>query len=156
MYGIRDAWDMATNENFNGKLMLRLVTIDEINDYWLSVREGLNRLLEKAPDSWKPEDVYMELMLNRSGLYVAEDVDGLMGFAVLTPFNRYGNLVLHIWVAVNNRNHDDLVFAVDEVKAMAEQIGAKYITYSSVRKGSLRACKEIGFIPTHQNFIYEV
>jgi len=136
--------------------MLRLVAINEINDYWPEIREGINRLLNKAPDTWKAEDVYMELMLNKSGLYVAEDADGLMGFTVLTPFNQYGNLVLHIWIAVNNRNHDDMVFASDEVKSIAEQIGAKYITYSSVRKGSLRTCKEIGFTPSHQNFIYEV
>jgi hypothetical protein len=136
--------------------MLRLIPINEINDYWADVKTGLNRVLEKAPDTWKVEDAYVELMSNKSGLYVADDDCGIMGFTILTPFMQYGDLILHIWVAVNNRNHDDLVFATDEVKKIAEEIGAKYITYSSVRKGMSKACKEIGFEPTHQNFRYEV
>jgi len=136
--------------------MLRLIPINEINEYWTDVRTGLNRLLEKAPDTWKVEDVYFELVTNKSGLYVAEDDDGLIGFTILSPFTQYGDIILHIWVAVNNRNHDDLVFATDEVKSIAEKIGAKYITYSSARKGSIKACRELGFKPTHQNFRFEV
>jgi hypothetical protein len=136
--------------------MLKLVNINEINDYWQEIRECLFNLLNKAIDLWKPEDVYMDLMSNRSGLYIAEDADGLMGFVVLTPFHQYGNLILHVWIAYNKRYHGDYLYAVDDVKEIANKMNAKYITYSSVRKGSLRACKEIGFNPTHQNYIYEV
>lgn len=136
--------------------MLQLIPINKLNDYWNEIRLGLWTLLNKAPDLWKVEDVYMELMSGRSWLYVAEDEDGLIGFTVLTPYNQYGDEYLHIWIAVNHRNHDDLVFCTEEIKRMAEQGCYKYVTYSSSRKGSLRACKELGFTPSHQHYRYEV
>lgn len=136
--------------------MLQLVPIHKINDYWPVIRAGLFRVLDKSPDIWKPEDVYMEIMQGRSELHVAEDDEGLMGFVVLTPYFQYGNMVLHIWIALNNRSHDDVVFGTDEIKQIARDINANYITTGSARKGIGKFYDEFGFKFMSSKYIYKV
>ena len=142
--------------DISNKKLLSVVGPRMVNEYWNDIRSCLYDLLDRAPDTWKVEDVYMDIMTGSSVLYIAEDEDGLKGFTILKPFQQYGDLVIHIWIAYNKREHDNFLFAMDEVKDIAESMGARYITFSSKRKGCLRLCNEIGFVPSHQHFIYEV
>lgn len=135
--------------------MLKLVPINEIKDYWPEIKGGLDNLLLKAPDLWIPEDVYTELMLNKASLYIAGD-DELLGFTILNTTIQYNILMLNIWIAVSFSEPENTLFATDEVKNIAESIGAKYITFSSNRKGIEKLATKNGFIKAHQNFIYDV
>jgi hypothetical protein len=135
--------------------MLKLVPINEIKDYWPEIKKGLDNLLLKAPDLWIPEDVYTELMLNKASLYIAEDTE-LLGFTILNTTMQYNMLMLNVWIAVSFSEPENTLFAINEVKKIAESINAKYITFSSSRKGIEKLAIKNGFIPTQQNFIYDV
>lgn len=137
--------------------ILKHVPSADIKNEWSHVRESLQKLLDKTNDSWLPEDVYCDIIAQNSWLYVGEDEQGdLLGFVVLSPLKQHNDLLLHIWVSVNYSDPETVFFALDDVKEIAQNIGAKKITFSTVRKGLGKLTERAGFLPGQQWFYYEV
>ncbi len=116
--------------------MLKPVSQQEIAGCWTWVKAGLEKLIAKTRDDWKPEDVYHELKSGVSFLYLIEDV----GFIVLQKWANYHDgarlFVRAIWAEPNSLapRRDELY---DELKAIARQQGCVAMRMTSPRRWEL-------------------
>lgn len=112
----------------------------ELRQYWIFVREGLNTILNKSPEDWIPEDVYVDCFNNKALLWLFKQDNRLIGFSVLQP--QEDNL--HIWCAYFEHNLADGWQAIQDI---AKAGGAKTITFESHRKGWTKVADSLGFTP---------
>lgn len=100
-----------------------------MHEHWPEVREGLEKVLEKCPQDWIPEDVYFALQTGSSTLHLFDE-----GFVVLTPLKDYGGMTLFVWIAYGEIYEKHM----PELEDMARQVNAKRIQFKSTRKWDKR------------------
>jgi hypothetical protein len=133
--------------------MIEFKRIDpvELRKWWPSIREGLDKIKSHSPENWIPEDVYADCFNRVSDLFVVIREQRFAGFFVLQPLEN----TVHVWAAWTLENDYQIVDAgLKYVKSLASQVGAKYLTFSSHRKGWQRRAAAYGFRPN--KYICEV
>ena len=121
--------------------MYRLVEPQEIRQTWNMVKPGLERILEKSPENWIPEDVYAALVNNRANLWLAVDNNYVIGFVV----GYVNGDSFHVWCA-----YGDLKGNLKQWFSWLEDIARTQctrITFDSWRPAWNRVGKELGFKP---------
>lgn len=118
----------------------RFIPPAELRVFWPEVRLGLQKVLEKSPEPWLPEDLYCDCHEGRAMLWLVQEQGGVAGFAVLQPLGD----TLHIWAA---HWPGGLEQGMDEIMAIAKAGGAKYLTFSSHRSGWEQQARRAGFRP---------
>ena len=104
-------------------------------------------MLEKIEDSWIPEDVYCAIKTGNAQLFMIPD-----GFVVLENIrDRWSNEPeLHIWITYHKTNEDISQKFHSNLQKIAENIGAKKITFTSPRRWERRSGAKI------RNVTYEL
>lgn len=122
----------------------RFIPVEELRNWWASVRPGLETIKGRSPENWIVEDVYTDCFNQKAMLWVLIENNHYEGFFILQPM---GDEV-HIWAAYSQRNDEIIVKqALQFIKNMAREAGKKYLTFSSHRQGWNRRAKEYGFRP---------
>lgn len=116
----------------------------EIRNWWATIKPGLEEIKLKSPEPWIVEDVYVDLFNQKSMLWVALEDRHFVGFFVLQPLGHE----LHIWAAWSLENDYQVVEkGLQFIKNMARTSNAKYLTFSSHRRGWDRRASHYGFRP---------
>lgn len=123
---------------------IKYITPQELRAWWPSIKPGLENVKTKSPENWIIEDVYCDCHSQRSMIWALIDNGRAIGYWVLQPNGEE----LHVWAgwALENR-HDNLENGLKYIKEIARQGNAKYITFSSHRRGWDKRAKKIGFRP---------
>ena len=122
----------------------RHIPVVDIRKWWASIKAPLDQIKGYSPEDWIVEDVYVDLMSNRSLLWVALKNQRFAGFFILQP----QGLHLHVWAGWTLENDYQIVQdALKYIKGVASQANAKFITFSSHRKGWQRKAEKLGFKP---------
>jgi len=120
------------------------IPVADIRGWWAAIKSPMEELKTYSPEDWIVEDVYADLISNRSLLWVALKEQKFAGFFILQP----SGLHLHVWAAWMLENDYQIVESgIKYIKGLASQANAKYITFSSHRKGWQRRAKQLGFRP---------
>ena len=119
-----------------------MIQPNEIRNVWNWVRQGLLHVQKKSPEKWIPEDIYADLIYQKSMLWFFAEEKEPVGFAVLQPRQE----ALHVWAAYAAKTQQ-LNRAFEIIKKIAKEGQAKRITFDSWRKGWERKAKELGFKP---------
>ncbi len=129
----------------------KYIAPNDLRSWWPSIREGLNKIKSHSPENWIPEDVYTDCFNKASDLFVIINNKRFAGFFVLQPMQN----TVHVWAAWTVENDYQIVDAgLKYIKSLAGQAGAKYLTFSSHRKGWQRRAAAYGFRP--KQYICEV
>ncbi len=124
---------------------------NQLRKWWPSIKDGLSKIKSHSPENWIPEDVYTDCFNRVSDLFVVISGQRFAGFFVLQPLEN----TVHVWAAWTLENDYQIVDAgLKYVKSLASQAGAKYLTFSSHRKGWQRRAAAYGFRPN--KYICEV
>ena len=123
---------------------IKYITPQELREWWPSIKPGLENVKAKSPENWIVEDVYCDCFIKKSMIWALLDEGKIIGFWVLQPTSQE----LHVWAgwALENR-HDNLEIGLKYIKDIARQGNAKYITFSSHRRGWDKRAKTLGFRP---------
>ena len=123
---------------------IKYITPQELREWWPSIKPGLENVKAKSPENWIVEDVYCDCFIKKSMIWVLLDEGKIIGYWVLQPNGQE----LHVWAgwALENR-HDNLEIGLKYIKDIARQGNAKYITFSSHRRGWDKRAKTLGFRP---------
>lgn len=123
---------------------IKYITPQELRAWWPSIKPGLENVKTKSPENWIIEDVYCDCHSQRSMIWALIDNGRAIGYWVLQPNGEE----LHVWAgwALENR-HDNLENGLKYIKEIARQGNAKYITFSSHRRGWDKRAKKMGFRP---------
>jgi len=123
----------------------------ELRKWWPSIRKGLDIIKSHSPENWIPEDVYTDCFNKVSSLWVVIENQRFAGFFVL----QNNDSKVHVWAAWTLENNYQIVDeGLKYIKALAGQVGAKYLTFSSHRRGWQRRAAVYGFRPNQ--YICEV
>ena len=123
----------------------------ELRKWWPSIRKGLDEIKSHSPENWIPEDVYADCFNGISSLFVVIDNQRFAGFFILQPMEN----TVHVWAGWTLENNYQIVAdGLKYIKSLASQAGAKYLTFSSHRKGWQRRAAFYGFRP--KQYICEV
>ena len=118
----------------------RYIPKEELRSWWTWVKNGLETVLRKTPESWIPEDIYCDCYENRSMLWVTLVDNKPVGFFVLQP----NGLNVHIWVAYLE-DPRYLKEGWEHIKGIVRNGNGETITFSSFRKGWEKRALELGF-----------
>jgi hypothetical protein len=122
----------------------RHIPVADIRKWWASIKAPLDQIKGYSPEDWIVEDVYADLISNRSLLWVALKEQRFGGFFIL----QQSGLHLHVWAAWTLENDYQMVEdGLKYIKGLASQANAKYVTFSSHRQGWQRRAKQLGFRP---------
>jgi len=122
----------------------KYVSVDELRNWWPSIKPGLEKVKTKSPENWIVEDVYVDCFNQKSMLWVLIEDKRFVGFFILQPL---GN-TMHIWVGWTLENNQQIVEnGLKYIKILASQANSKYITFSSHRAGWQRRAAQLGFRP---------
>ena len=102
-----------------------LINPDNLSEVWAEVKHGLEVIKAKTKERWIPEDIYHDLKLKQSLLYMRQGA-----FLVLKADGQE----LSIWCAYNTIG-GDFASGFEWVKEHAKQHGFKRLTMTSPRKG---------------------
>lgn len=133
--------------------MLQYVHPDNIHSHWDVVKEGIQRIHERAPDRWKAEDVYHMIKSNSLGLYMVNDGDG---FALLQPIRGWDGPEMYVFAAYLKPGMDFIRDCFDEVKEIAKGMGARRIKFQSKRKGWEKTAERLGYNYGHTEYEVEL
>lgn len=129
----------------------RHITAKDLRKWWPSVRFGLDKIKSHSPEDWLPEDVYTDCFNGVSSLWIVTENQRFAGFFVL----QYNESKVHVWAAWTLENNYQIVDeGLKYIKDLASQVGAKYLTFSSHRRGWQRRAAVYGFRPNQ--YICEV
>ena len=122
----------------------KFITVDELRGWWSSIRPGIEQIKSKSPENWIVEDVYTDLFNQKSMLFVVLENNRFKGFFILQPLGQE----LHVWAAWTLEN-DYLIVekGLKYIKQLASNGNAKYLTFSSHRRGWERRAGQLGFRP---------
>ena len=126
--------------------MLQHVHADHISQHWDYIRNGLERILDRAADRWRPEDVYMQLKLGNCGLWLVMEPD-LCGFVVLQPRPGWDGIEVNVFAAY--RENGDAMDNIEDVKQIARGFNAKRLVFQSKRRGWDRRAEQMGYTLDH-------
>lgn len=130
---------------------VRFIRPEELRGWWPNIRKGLEYLQTKTPEDWIPEDVYSDCLNGRAMAFALMEGDSVKGYFVLQPMGIY----LHVWAAWSVENKQEIVIkGLELIKELARQGNAKFLTFSSHRKGWFKRAAELGFKP--RQYICEV
>lgn len=116
----------------------------EIRNWWPTIKPGLDEIKQKSPEPWIVEDVYVDLFNQKSMLWIALENMHFVGFFILQPLGHE----VHVWAAWTLENDYQVVEkGLQFIKNMARNSNAKYLTFSSHRRGWDRRAKAYGFRP---------
>lgn len=118
----------------------RYIPKEELRSWWTWVKNGLETVLRKTPESWIPEDIYCDCYENRSMLWVTLVDNKPVGFFVLQP----NGSNVHIWAAYLE-DPRYLKEGVEHIKGIVRNGNGETITFSSFRKGWEKRALELGF-----------
>lgn len=118
----------------------RYIPKEELRSWWTWVKNGLETVLRKTPESWIPEDIYCDCYENRSMLWVTLVDNKPVGFFVLQP----NGPNVHIWVAYLE-DPRYLKEGFEHIKGIVRNGNGETITFSSFRKGWEKRALELGF-----------
>lgn len=135
-------------------MILSPVATQHIGALWDWVRDGLEVVRKTRPVcTWRPEDVYHELITGQAFLYVIGAEDGfLVVKRCLTSYER----VLFVWAmwsppgALLKHRHQ----IMDEIKSLARSAGLDRIRMDTTRDAEWAASKL--FVPVSTIFECEV
>lgn len=117
---------------------------EELRGWWPQIRRGLEYLQRKTPEEWIPEDIYSECMNGRALAFVGTEGAEAKGFLIVQPMGKH----MHVWAAWSLINNEEFVIeGLKFAKDLARQSNAKYLTFSSHRKGWTKRAAEFGFVP---------
>jgi len=120
------------------------IPVDELRNWWPSLRAGLNKIKTKSTENWIPEDVYTDCWNQKAMLWVVLKNNHFYGFFILQPMGEE----LHVWAAWTLENDYQVVQkGLQFIKNMARDGGFKYLTFSSHRPGWGRRAQAYGFRP---------
>jgi hypothetical protein len=63
----------------------KFIPPNELREWWAFAKEGLQAVLNKSPEDYIQEEVFVALWLQKSMLWVFLDGEKHIGFTVLTP-----------------------------------------------------------------------
>ena len=116
----------------------------ELRNWWPTIKPGLEEIKAKSPEPWIVEDVYVDLFNQKSMLWIALENMHFVGFFILQPLGHE----VHVWAAWTLENDYQVVEkGLQFIKNMARNSNAKYLTFSSHRRGWDRRAKAYGFRP---------
>ncbi len=122
----------------------KFIPVDEIRNWWASIRPGLEKIKSKSPENWIVEDVYTDCFNQKAMLWVVLKDNHFNGFFILQPMGQE----LHVWAAWTLENDYQVVQkGLQFIKSMASEDNVKYLTFSSHRPGWERRAKAYGFRP---------
>ena len=110
------------------------VTGDTLHPAWPYVRRGLEKILERCPDSWIPEDVYFAIRSGKASLFIFPG--GFYVAEVLTDPNN-GSKKLNVWTLYTEPNQEENVrnAIIQSLDTLAAQAGCKATRFVSPRSG---------------------
>ena len=96
---------------------------------WKRVKSGLEKILEKAPDEWIPEDVYASVVSGQSFIFEIGT-----GFAVVQASSYLRGKMLFVWCLYmpHGNTKESVIPALDMI---AKQAGCNLIRFHSSRDG---------------------
>lgn len=122
----------------------RYIPVDQLRNWWPSIRPGLDKIKTKSPENWIVEDVYTDLFNGRSMIWVIIEDNRYKGFFILQPMGQ----TMHVWAGYTLENNQHIVEnSLKYIKILASQANAKFITFSSHRSGWQRRAAQLGFRP---------
>jgi hypothetical protein len=122
----------------------KFIPVNELRNWWPSVREGINKIKTKSPENWIPEDVYTDCFNQKAMLWVVLKNNHFFGFFILQPIEQE----LHVWAAWTLENdYQTVEKGLQFIKNVASEANFKYLTFSSHRPGWERKAKAYGFRP---------
>jgi len=118
-------------------------TFPMIRKRWDFIRFGLTRILRKSPEPYIPEDVYVNLGIGKSFLWlVLSENDTPEGFFILEPIEDTCNIWC-AWAVAPNLLED----GVAHIEMLAREFGAKKLTFDTNRVGWVKVADKLGFKP---------
>jgi hypothetical protein len=122
----------------------RYIPVDQLRNWWPSVRPGLDKIKTRSPENWIPEDVYTDCFNQKAMLWVILENNHFVGFFILQPMGD----TMHVWAAWTLENNYQIVESgLKYIKDICRQGNVKYLTFSSHRQGWQRRAKQFGFRP---------
>lgn len=122
----------------------KFIPVDELRNWWSSIRPGLEKIKSKSPENWIVEDVYTDCFNQKAMLWIVLKDNNFNGFFILQPMGQE----LHVWAAWTLENDYQVVQkGLQFIKSMAREANVKYLTFSSHRPGWERRAKAYGFRP---------
>jgi hypothetical protein len=122
----------------------KFIPVDDLRNWWASIRPGLEKIKSKSPENWIVEDVYTDCFNQKAMLWVVLENNHFYGFFILQPMGQE----LHVWAAWTLENDYQVVQkGLQFIKSMAREANVKYLTFSSHRPGWDRRAKAYGFRP---------
>ncbi|WLD56878.1 hypothetical protein NFC81_09055 [Salinispirillum sp. LH 10-3-1] len=117
---------------------MRLLKPACIDDFLPLIYYGAETIQARSPEPWTTKEVIKACRKQQAFLFVAPD-----GFVVLQPKVTDGIKKVHVWLAYG-RVKDAAVKSdyINQLKALARQIGACSLTFSSHRRGYKRYLPE--------------
>lgn len=106
------------------------VSLEELRGVWPDVRDRIAAIAARFDQPWIAEDVFHELVVGNSHLWVSED---RTLFAVLRVFATMYERTLHVWVAGND-GPAPMEAYLEAMKAIAADNACSKITWESDRK----------------------
>lgn len=133
--------------------MLTYIHPDNLHDHWPFVKEGLQYIIDKTKDRWKVEDVYHHIKANTMGLYVVESGEG---FAILQPIKGWDGTELYVFCGYSKTAHNIVLECMEQIKGIANGIGAKRVKFQSNRAGFEKRAQEMGFSLDFVQYEYDL
>tara|TARA_R100000773_G_scaffold43935_2_gene43495 strand:- start:203 stop:607 length:405 start_codon:yes stop_codon:yes gene_type:complete len=115
----------------------------EIRTYWGYVKPRLEIVLKKSPEPWIPEDIYADVVMGSSLLWLMLNEEQPAGFIVGRKQN---DGVFFLWAGYCEPHIDDLI-KWTLIEQATISVGCKKIAFESWRKGWEKKAKKLGFRP---------
>lgn len=139
----------------NRKLKLEYVDPFNLKEAWKLIKTGVQKVTD-LQSIFIAEDVYTEIKTGAAILHIAYVDNEYNGFVVTQNLQNHDGPVLHIWLAYSCKNTEGelLEVGLPIIKEWAQNISAKRVTFSSVRKGWAK--NKLGFKPLNTLYGLEV
>lgn len=122
---------------------------DNLHAHWDFVKQGLERIHDRASDRWKTEDVYWMLKAGNASLHIVNDHDG---FVVLQMLKGWDGPECHVFAAYIVPGKDLMDEAFEEVKGIAKACNAVRVKFQSKRKGWDKRAAQLGYELGHVEY----
>lgn len=122
----------------------------DLHSHWDFVRKGLEKLLSKCVERWKPEDIYHGIKSKNYWLYV--DHDAFCIVYIVPDWDGPAMFVLAAYVESGEAMGRCFPF----IKEAAAHHKCKRIRFGTTRKGWERHALKLGYTMSHQEYEYEL
>lgn len=149
-----NAWYLERMPLLNG--WLSWIQPDNLTYVWDLIKPGILKIQEQSKEGWRPEDIYTALKTNSSALHIGYLGEMYLGFMVTTLIPGYRDKSLNVWLCYNDSEEDIISMFSEDLVKLAQNAGAKRISFYSPRNGWERRLKEYGFSPVRTVFEKEL